>query len=128
MLKVFEFIFLKVNNWYLKNGENDTPGVYAIGLITLLQSFNILSVIFLVHDFLHIPRIYINKIIAICFFFGLMAINYFYVYKFRKVASIEEEILNYTTGEIKYIRKCVYIYISVTVFLFVLGIFLKGKM
>ena len=49
-MKLFDVMFLKIRNWYIRWNEKDIPGVYALGLVSLLQSFNILSLVFILHN------------------------------------------------------------------------------
>lgn len=40
---LFRYMYFAIKSWYIKKGEKDIPSTYAIGIISILLSFNIMA-------------------------------------------------------------------------------------
>lgn len=77
----FDFIFYKVYKRYIKWGESDIPGVYALCVISLLPCLNISSLIFFGIDILKVKSWNYDRTLLLFCFLAVLAFNYYRIYK-----------------------------------------------
>ncbi len=83
-LKSIEFIFSFTYRKYQTWGEQSIPGVYALSVISTIQMFNILTLIFIGSFFDIISIDFKLKYYLIFTTFLTLFMNYYYLYKIKK--------------------------------------------
>jgi hypothetical protein len=73
MLEFYDKLFISIYKLYSKHGETNKPAWISILLLSLFQSINILSVIFILFGFLYGKSLtYLLPCVFIFFLFGLV--------------------------------------------------------
>jgi hypothetical protein len=118
LVEIIEYLFSFFYRKYLK-WDKDVPGVYALGIITILQFLNISVVALLLILFNAITIDNISNSAVVVIILLLLIVNYWYIYKKR---GREQILVRYSrdTIEIKKVKKLSFLYIIVTLFLFVI--------
>ena len=77
----FDFIFYRVYTKYIKWGESDIPGVYALCVIALFPCLNISSLIFFGISILRVKSWNYDKMLLFLCFLAVIFFNYYRIYK-----------------------------------------------
>jgi hypothetical protein len=80
-LYFFDFIFYRVYNAYIKWGENDVPGIYALAVISLFPLINVSTLIFFTLDFFKLKLLNYDKALIFLCFIILVWFHYYRIYK-----------------------------------------------
>jgi len=118
--EITEYLFYFFYQKYFKM-DRDIPGVFALGLITILQFLNIAFVGMILHLFHLADLDRVSNISIVVTMMLLLSVNYLYIYKKRGRERILLKYSNRTT-ETQRIRKISLLYILITV-LFFLALF-----
>lgn len=80
-LSLIDFLFDYISKKYRKWGETNLSGLYALGVISVLQTFNIITLWMLAIIFKIINPDSINQLYFYALFLIFMLINYLLVYR-----------------------------------------------
>jgi len=118
MLHFFDFVFFKVSDWYKANKDKN-PEDAGSGIISLFQSFNILS-LKMIYDQIVYNTIYLNKLYVLILIVSIMVFNYFrYQYFDNHNYMHEKERWDALSNEKqKTIRLSIIIYLILSVVIF----------
>jgi len=119
----FDFIFYKSYRFYLNQGEEHIPGVYAISIITLFPLLNISSLIFIAIDIFNIKYWNYEKYFLLLIFLCFFLFNYQRIYKRKR-----ELLLFWDRAELstkKSFTRYMWFYIIISIFFLFLGILYK---
>jgi hypothetical protein len=122
VIEITEYLFYFFYQKYLKV-DKDIPGVYALGLITILQFLNIATVGMLLTLFNVITIDEVTNTLIIAIILLLLIANYLYIYKKRGREQILQQYSGNNTMRIRKVRKCSLLYLLITLVLF-LGFFI----
>ena len=86
----FDFIFYRTYTFYKTAGDN-MPGIYALCIITLFPLLNLSSLIFILIDLFKIKGWNYSKLLLLSFFFCVLLINYYRIYRHIGVKKILEK-------------------------------------
>ncbi|OGU76122.1 MAG: hypothetical protein A2W11_01840 [Ignavibacteria bacterium RBG_16_35_7] len=114
-MKIFDIIFLKVRNKYISWKENDMPGIYALAIVSLLQSLNVLAVLLILQDFSIIAT---PNRISIIFFVGIILLyNSFRYFSYLKIDKLQGLYIN-QLKEAK-INRAILLYVAISVIIII---------
>jgi uncharacterized membrane protein len=95
------------------------PGIYACGILSILIWLNVLFVDNCVFDALHFNKYYAGLITII-----IMFVNYILYYKFTTPQQIEKKWKNASKKKIRIMNIISIVYVFLTIFLFVLSVYI----
>ena len=114
-LNSMKFLFYSISKQYIKLGETDIPGLYALGIISILQTLNIMTVWILVLIFKFIKLENIDGYYFYILSLILLLFNYLFI--FRRKNHILEEKYKFP----KKIRTTAFTYAIGTIILFLIA-------
>ena len=123
-MRLFDYIYYRTYYLYFYKWKDDDPKIYAIGLISLLQFLNILTLLFF---YLHLinTKIHIYRIYAVAFFFVIIALNF---YRYRDSGYNFRLLENKWKNEISIKRKIfgylIICYIILSIFISIMSAYL----
>jgi hypothetical protein len=111
IMLLFSYIFHSVYKGYNKSGD-EHPGIYAVGIVSLLQFFTVVGAILLPvrlrNAQLGVPYWQVFLVILV-----VMLINYLYFYKANTPEKISEKILSLSEKETKVLRVITWVYVAI---------------
>jgi hypothetical protein len=69
---IFDYLFYRTFSLYFNKWNDDDPKLYAVGIVSLMQEFNLGGILFLVTSYLGIQ---IEKIYIFLFYIVLFILN-----------------------------------------------------
>jgi hypothetical protein len=116
-MNIFNYIFYRISKIYIRTGlETQRPDIFASGLITLFQGFNLITLLYFIFSFRMTTYSWVYIALP------LMVLNWFYFFNFKNLKKFQQR----WDGEDKYKRqvKGVFIvaYLLATIFLFCLAL------
>lgn len=91
MIIYFDKLFVRVYRQYIKWGEDDVPGVYALMVVSLFQAFNILAIIFLTIGISKGRAWNFDKLAVTGMTLVFLAFNYIRIYKLIGIKTFLEK-------------------------------------
>ena len=109
MKLVFQCIYYKCVALYISWGEKDTPYVYALCFISLLEMLNFFTIIIVLtmYDIISPKDVYKNRYFGVLFFLVLFVANWFYL---KKGVKENEQNVNFNPK----VRFIAFTYVAVT--------------
>jgi hypothetical protein len=110
-MKIYDTIFLKVRQKYIEWNEKDMPGLYAVGVVSVLQIVNVLSVWLFLADIKTVD--FPSRVITIsisALFIIHNSIRYFSVINYNKIQKRYGDHLNDKRS-----NRIILIYVSISI-------------
>lgn len=115
MSNFFDYIFYRVYKKYIKWGESEIPGVYALCVITLFPCLNISSLIFFGIDIFKVKSWNYDKMILLFCFFAVLMFNYYRIYKRIGLSKLLKRWENIGEEQKKMLTRWMFIYFILSI-------------
>lgn len=127
-MKVLEAIYLHVSSFYRKRGDR-TPGLMGLLLISMLITFNLLTINWLPVVFRFMEEPVIRKNLIVSLFIMVLASVYYYIYKIKALNKVNT--VKYLSEFSKITQKIALFYSIISILLFaatiIVGAFLRDE-
>ena len=120
LMQVYNYFFYKIHLFYNKIGEKDMPGLYAVCIISLIESFNILSLFFIYELVFKVDLNKIEKNYVYVIFFLFFILNYIYFYRRKGKLNIIKEYNSISPDKRKLFNLYFYFYLGSSVAILVI--------
>lgn len=120
IIDLYNFFFSTLYFYYQKIGERQIPGLYAICFLTIFESFNFISLVFLYMNVFKVSTQRIHNYYGYLTFFPILALNYLYFYVKKQKEIGIAEFGSIPLARRKRLRAYFIVYISVTLISFVI--------
>lgn len=85
-MNLFNYIFYRISGVYIKTGlETQRPDIFASGLITLFQGFNIIPILYFLFS------IKATTYLLVCLYIPLMLINWIIFFNYKKLKKFQKK-------------------------------------
>lgn len=85
-MNLFNYIFYRISDVYVKTGlETQRPDIFASGLITLFQGFNIIPILYFLFS------IKATVCLLVSMYIPLMLINWIIFFNFKRLKKIQKK-------------------------------------
>lgn len=119
---MFDHLFFYLQTKYKRSGENDIPQVYALGIISVLHFFNVLTILILCLFLKLLDSSILSDRLAVLGSLLILLLNYLYFFKIRGVTKIAEQFSSKNANQLKLRNTSIaYIIISIGAFILALG-------
>ncbi len=126
-MRLFDYIFYRTYNLYFYKWKDDDPKIYAIVLVSFLQSIHVLSLLFICSYLINL-KFNIHKIYVAAFFIAIIALNF---YRYREKGNSFELLKGKWKNEIQEKRKIfgylIILYIVFSIVLFIASAYLGSS-
>jgi len=124
VMRLFDYIYYRTFHLYKYKWKDDDPKMYAIGLVSLLQTIHILTLLFFYLYFID-TKIYINKVYVVAFFLLIIALNFYrYRDKGKSFRLLEDKWKGELAIKDKVFGYLIIFYIILSIFLFIVSAYL----
>ena len=121
---LFDYIFFRIYKVYLNSTRGvESPGIYAVGFISLFQCMNFIAIFSLATDFLNIEFNGYNKIAIYAFSLSIFGLNYYRIYRRIGITILLDKWERMNRKKRKKLAIWMGIYITISVALIIFAIY-----
>lgn len=116
-MNLFNYIFYRISNIYIKSGiETQRPDIFASGLVTLFQGFNLIALLYFIFSLRMTTYLWVYIAIP------LMILNWFFFFNYKNLKKFQKRWEGEEKGK-RQVRGCLIVaYLLATIFFFCLAL------